>query len=478
MAQYNLWLPGNTFFGFNAGVQTSLIYVETAEKKKLLAQSFSIPNRSAGFGITSDQVTPPFAMTKPPKMFYTSTSDMVMVIKDSLGWNWLAPVPKQTVPAERGWSWELFGLHEVQENSGTLPTAPATGNIQTFQFAGAAKVHGDEDNIPQTLSIVYLSGRSPVVATGGDIRVFTLTNRNADAHIWKVGDVQLMEGERREVKYIGGLPFAYQVGGPRNRLSALPYKGPLVAGYQSGTPWVDQSNNEALGQMLDFMAEAQHQFQQRSPDGILGPWMHIYLQALWDCEQNGVIDTWVWDGPDGNPAWNGWQYRALDAMGRTWFAASRNTEITVANVQKVADITSKFLDWLYYWLIDNPAALGIPNDWRPEGWTQGTPLLPDQGLDPKYTMPQAHDSALALKGAVFAVKSGYNNIKGHYIIHRLIESLRPIQVQDPQNLDYMRGSFTLNPSGYEVYGFEQGEVLEALALCLQHEEVLVSVLAG
>lgn len=478
MAQYNLWLPGNAFFGFNSGAETSLLYVTTKDGKQLLAQSFRVANRRSGFGITRDQVTPPFAMTKPPKMLYSSSADYVMVIKDSAGWNWIGPVPKQTVPAERGWAWSQFSVHEQQENTGTIPTKPATGEILSFQFAGAAGVHGSDDNIPQTLSIVYLSGRSPTQATGGDIRTFTITDRNPGAHIWKVGTVELVEGERAEVKYVGGLPFAYQVGGPRNRLSSLPYKGPLVAGYQSGTPWIDQNNNEALGQMMDFMSEAQYEFTKRSPTEISGPWMHIYLQALWDCEQNGTINTWVWDGPDGNPAWDGWQYRAFDSMGRTWYAAVNKPEITAENRLKLATVTSKFLDWLYYWLLENPAATGVPNDWRPEGWTQGTPLAPDRGLDPKYTMPSAHDTALALKGAVFSVKAGYDSVKGHYVIHRLIEALRPIQVQDPLDLDEMRGAFTLNPQGYEVYGFEQGEILEALALCLQHPELLASVLAG
>ena len=36
----------------------------------------------------------------------------------------------------------------------------------------------------------------------------------------------------------------------------------------------------------------------------------------------------------------------------------------------------------------------------------------------------------------------------------------------------MRGAFTPNPEGYEVYGFSQGEVLEALALAKQHPELL------
>lgn len=90
--------------------------------------------------------------------------------------------------------------------------------------------------------------------------------------------------------------------GPRNRLSVLPYRGPIVAGYQSGTPWVATENAAMLDGMLDFMLEAQEQFRFRNPDQVFGPWMHIYLQALWDCEQNGEIDTWVWDGPDGQPS--------------------------------------------------------------------------------------------------------------------------------------------------------------------------------
>lgn len=473
MTTYNTWLPGNQFFDFNDGVDTSLGYKDTLAGGKILCNTFEIPNAQAGFGITFDQIDPPFGIAKPPKVMYSSTADMIFVLKDSAGWLWAAPCRKQTKVAERGWNWDQFGLHSVQENTGTEPSVPASGRIQAFQFGGAEGVHGTDNDTPQSISIAYIAGRSPSAAIAGDIRQVVLTNRNPHAHTWKVGTVDLVGGSRKPIKYLGSLPFGLQLNGPRNRLAVLPYRGPIVAGYQSGTPWVQLGDNVSLGGMLDFMLEAQVQFQNRNPNDIMGPWMHIYLQALWDCEQNGPIDTWVWDGPDGNPAWNGWQYRAFDSMGRTWYEATQASTISTTNKTKLATINSRFLDWLHGWLTANPTILGIPNDWRPAGWTQGTPFPADSYLDPKYTGTSAHDCALALKGAVFSALAGYDVTKAKYVIHRLIQALIPIQVEDQTGTDEMRGAFTQNPTGFEVYGFEQGEILEALALCKQHPSLLV-----
>ena len=467
MTILNTWLPGNKFYGFNDGVETVMEY-----KDGILCQSFEIPNSRSGFGTTFDMVSPAFTSTKPPKICYSSTSDMVLVVKDSAGWLWVAPCPKQDTVKERGWAWSRFVLHTEQENTGNIPSEPAAGVIQAYQFGGAEGVHGPSGDLAQTISIAYLSGRSPTKAISGSIRQVVLTNKSDKAHTWKVGTVELIKGTRDPVKYIGALPFGVQMNGPRNRLSVLPYRGPLVAGYQSGTPWVGSGNNEGLAGMLDFMLEAQEQFTFRSPDQLVGPWMHIYLQALWDCEQNGEIDTWVWDGPDGNPAWDGWQYRAYDAMARTLAEVKKNPVISVENMEKLTLTVTRFGDWLYNWLVANPTIMGIPNDWRPPGWTQGTPLPATNYLEPKFTFPSQHDIALALKGVLFSALGGYDENKARYMIHRLLTALIPLQHTDLTGVDEMRGAFTTNPEGFEVYGFEQGEILEALALCVQHPELL------
>ena len=472
MTALNTWLPGNKIYSFNDGVVRRLEYKLDLLGAKLLCESFVIPNAQAGFGTTFDMISPAFAITKPPKVSYSSTSAMNFLLKDSDGWVWIAPCPMQVTVAERGWAWSQFALHTEQTNIGTLPTVPATGVIAAFQFSGAEGVHGVGNNVAQTISIQYLAGRSPVGATAGDIRQVSLTNLSPLAHTWKVGTVELVGGTRKPVKYMGSVPFGLQLNGPRTRLAVLPYRGPLVAGYQSGTPWVASNNNVQLGGMLDFMLEAQAQFTLRSPTQLAGPWMHIYLQALWDCEQNGDIDTWVWDGPDGNPAWDGWQYRAFDSMGRTWYEASKNVQVSSGNVNKLKDICTPFADWLYGFFVANPLAMGVPNDWRPAGWVQGVPFPANSYLDPKYTSPSSHDIALALKGVVFSKLAGYSDTKARYMIHRLLSSLAPLQVPATAPQSEMQGAFTLNPVEFEVYGFEQGEVLEALALCKQHPELL------
>lgn len=472
MTAYNTWLPGDKFYGYNDGVTSSLSYETTTGTNKLLCRNFVIPNSQAGFGITRDQVNPAFAITKPPKVCYSSSADLTLSIKDSAGWLWTAEMPMQTSVKERGWAWDQFILGPVQENTGTLPTTPATGNIQAFQFSGASGAHGSDGDIPVTVRLAYVSGRSPVGTTSGSIRQVILTDKNPVAHLWKVGDMDLVGGSRKEVKYIGALPFGLQMNGPRNHLSVLPYRGPIVAGYQSGTPWVNAKDNDNLKGMLDFMLESQVQFTSRHPQRINGPFMHIYLQALWDCEQNGTIDTWVWDGPDGNPAWDGWQYRAIDSMGRTWYEASLSADINEENQEKLKTICTKFNDWLYQWLIDNPDANGVPNDWRPAGWTQGNPFPASSYLDPKYTGPYAHDAALALKGVMFSTLAGYDSFRGKYIIRRVLGAL--LSQQYTNDTDDMDGAFTSNPAGYEVYGFEHGEIMEALSLAKQHPELLTS----
>lgn len=473
MSSLNTWFPGQNIYAYNDGVTRALASIAGAVgNSTVLCESFTIPNAQAGFGVTFDMVSPAFEITKPPKVAYASTSEMVFILKDSDGWLWAAPCPKQIKVAERGWAWSQFALHSVQDNTGTAPTVPAVGRIQAFQFSGAEAVHGtDLAPVAQTISLAYIAGRSPTGTTLGDIRMMSLLDTNPLAHTLKVGTVELIRGKRKEVKYMGGVPFGLQLNGPRNNLSVLPYRGPLVAGYQSGTPWVAETNNTALAGMLDFMIDAQAQFTLRSPTKVKGPWMHIYLQALWDCEQNGAIDTWVWDGPDGNPAWDGWQYRAFDSMARTWADAKKNPGISADNLNKIKQITTLFADWLYGWFTVNPTILGVPNDWRPPGWTQGIPFPADSYLDPKFAWPEAHDIALALKGVIFSILGGYDPIKGKYMVQRLLSALAPLQVQ-PERHSEMRGAFTPNPGGYEVYGFSQGEVLEALALAKQHPELL------
>ena len=473
MANYNTWLPGDKVFTYGDPVPATMKNLMHFNGSLMLCVSYEIPNRQSGLGITYDATQEPFTLTVPPKLCYQADVDFVISLKDSDGWMWEGNMPKQDVVRERGWEWAQFVLSDSQDPGQAgkpLPEKPAAGVISAYQFRGAAGVHGSTNDRKQKLNIAYLAGRSPVSAANGDIRTFRLTDEKADSHNFKVGDVKLAGGSRREIKYLGALPFAFQSNGPRNRLAVLPYRGPVIAGYQSGTPWVYASDNKALTGMLDFMLAAQQQFRDRHPKKLMGPFMHCYLWATWDCEQTGPLDTWVWDAPDGNPAWNGWQYRAFDSMGHTWYKAIRNSAINSANRNKLKLICERFLTWLYGWIEANPKANYIPSEWGPPGWSQGQPLPPDSYLDPHGTSRDAHDLGLALKGAIFCALAGTDKVMCRTVIRHCILALQSIQVSSAT--DPMRGAFTLNPAAYEVYGFHQGEIMDALGLALAHPELM------
>lgn len=469
---FNTWLPGDRTYDYNDGAVMALEYAQSPTGSLMVAK-FTIPNAQAGIGVTFDMVDPVFDITKPPKVAYASTSEFTVSLKDADGWLWSATCPVQPLVKERGWDWSQFFIATVQDadkTGVTPPELPAAGRIIAFQFQGGEGVHGADNTLPQSISLAYIAGRSPDVAKSGTIRKVSMLDRNPRAHTWKVGEVRLDNGERRAISYFGTLPFGLMVGGPsRSRLAAIPYRGPYIAGYQSGTPWVDLSEPTKLGAMLDFMLESQAQFRSRSPTNVFGPFMHSYLPATWDSEQSGPIDTWVWDAPDGNPAWNGWQYRAFDAMAQTWMMVSGDGFMQGVTV-KAQTVCLRFLEWIYGWLLDNPGANYIPSAWGPPGWTQGVPLPADSYLDPHGTAVEAHDLALVLKGAIYCAKAGANANMCALIIGRCIQALGFAQVQKKE--DPMRGCFTLKPREFEAYGFQQGEILDALALAAQNEKLI------
>lgn len=477
--RFNTWLPGDKSFDFNDGAPRTLAYTPTAKGGTMLAAKFTIPNAQAGFGITYDMVSPVFEITKPPKVFYASTSDFFFSIKDAESWIWRAPCPKQDKMMERGWKWSQFELAPVQEviNDGKVPPlVPAAGNILLLQFTGGEGVHGPGNNVAQSISIAYVAARTPVAASFGTIRMASLLDKNPKAHTLKVGNVSLADGERRDIRYYGTLPFSLMIGGPsRSRLASIPFRGPYIAGYQSGTPYVDSGDFEKLDQMLDFMLRSQAEFRARSPAALLGPFMHIFLPACWDSEQYGQLDTWVWDGPDGNPAWQGWQYRAFDAMGRTWAQAVK-VGVRESTLDKLQTISTRFLTWIHGVIVKNPKSYSIPSDWKPAGWSQGSPLAPDRYLDPHGNALDAHDLALVLKGAIYSALAGADRTMCKAVIARCMQSLALAQVHG--EADPMRGSFCLNPSDFEVYSFHQGEIMDALALALENQDLLPDAAKG
>lgn len=459
----NTWLPGGRTYNFGTGCTLSLVSADIGGGAQALVQRAVIADAESGFGTTFDMSNPPFDMTKPPKISYKADKDLALVLKDAGGWLWRAPMRAQPAFTERGWAWTRFEAHSVQDNDGEPPAVPVPGVIQLFQIQA-----GEGVTIPVQAEVLYIAARTPAKAVTGDVRKARLTIKEQGAITVKVGNVSLVSGARQPVRYLGALPFGLQENGPaRSGRAPTPYRGPFIAGYQSGTPWVDLADTAKLAAMLDLMLESQIQFRDRHPQKILGPFMHCFLPATWDSQQVGQVNSWVWDAPDGNPAWPGWQWRAIDAMGHTW---ARCVDRGLTNqAAKAGQICSRFLAWLRGWLDVHPEADYLPSSWGPPGWTQGVPLPPGSYLDPQGTTLEPHDVALAMKGAIYAFAAGGDTARSKAIVRRCVRMLRASQAG---GTGPMRGAFSLAPAQFRAYGFQQGEVHDALALALQHPQVL------
>lgn len=126
-------------------------------------------------------VSPAFTITKPPKVCYSSTSGNDLVIKDSevgCGLPLVLSKPRLLNVVGLGHG----SLHAVQENTGPMPSKPATGVIQAFQFGGAEGVHGSDNDKPQSISLSYIAGRTPAKAVAGDIRKVVVTDPETHRH--------------------------------------------------------------------------------------------------------------------------------------------------------------------------------------------------------------------------------------------------------------------------------------------------------
>lgn len=457
-----------------------------------------------GFGVDRTNIYPFAEWTEPPGIMikvptdqYKSYLTFVYAFKDAKGWQWYHLISASDsedkaqgiYPISGKWGFikpdaSEFTLNPDVVGQGVKPSKPYLGvdqfvqavsiqSVPTTYFSGKHGKHEHYEDFLGKMLIAYISPEQPKTPfdDGVDnISLFTILTTDTRQITLKVGDVVLEGGTRKPIKYYGTLPFGLQINGPsRNSLSSVPYRGPYIAGYQSGTPWVDLGADDKLSNMMDFMLDAQAQFTARHPAKLTGPFMHCYLPATWDSVQTGTVDTWVFDAPDGNPAWSGWQYRAFDAMSLTWKLA---IDSGLSSAAKAATVATSFLDWLHSWLTANPTVNYVPYDWGPPNWEQGQPFPADGYLDPHGTTQSPHDMALCLKGAVLCAVAGYDATKAQYVIARLITMLKTVQVKDDTGVNPMRGAFTLKPEDYDVYGFEQGEVLDGLAQALIYTQFL------
>ena len=465
------WTPDKDSFTFGTATVTAGTDATTGVPVAQVAMTAAY----AGFGIDKTNCYPYATWTNPPSISYSTASiEILYSFKDSAGWLWQTTLPAQASLANMNFTFSQFTLTPGQTATGqpnagkTAPTVPTAGDIQGVQFQTQA-----DDS---TMELAYVSTSAPTYASTGTIDLFSITYAGTAALTLKVGNVTA--GSRVPIAYYGTLPFGLLLGGPsRSSVSSAPYRGPYISGYQDGTPYVDLADDTSLAQLLQFMSDAQTQFTSHSPTGITGPFMHAFLPVTWDSLQSGLLETdianggaWVWDAPDGNTAWPGWQYRAFDGMSRTWAAcvAANSPNATLAG-----QISLLFLHWADGWLAANPTFQGMPELWGPPGWVQGVPLARTSYLVPHIdpdNAPDPHSMALTMKGAVWCIRAGADPVLCKRVFRRLLAAMQINQAEAVT--DPMRGCFTVDSVDHQAYAFAQAEMLEMLALALRTPAIL------
>lgn len=480
MTRYNTWTAGQNYYLFGSCAAVPDI-ADLDGGGSIAVTSFQIADTSSGAGITFDMIFPPFSLTKPPKVMYSTSSPCILKLKDSAGWFWSADMPAQPTAAERGYGWEDFTLAGTQDNTGTLPSNPASGPIQIFQFQSTAS--------DTALQVAYVAGLSPLRATAGDVRSFSISYEGTGSADIRVGDVRLVGAIRTPILYYpGALPFGYAVNDPgrgsyAGGASSATFQGPFTTGYQNFSPWlfIDQegtppydeddttTTSQKVANTIALVAAAQATYTATVPGNIQGPSAPVFLPVMWESEQYGAVNTWTWDGPDGNGSWGGWQYRLMEYMAQGWYNLVQSGDTT--NATACASVVNKFLAWLDGWLTDNPSMLMVPVDFPKNGapalyYSTGTSTSP---------APEPHMVALCLKATIWSALAGADATRAHRIIGRLFPMLQSMQVTSGP----MQGCFCPNPTNpdgsatYSAYGFQQGEIMDALSLGLQHPEWLV-----
>lgn len=471
MIRYNTWLPGNELFAYKGSFVKTLVYAERAAGGRVVTDQVTVPNTTAVFGIKAGFLKPAMEITRPPKLCYSSTIDFVLMLRDSNGWVWEAPCPKQATVRERGWGWSQFVLSALQDaDKATLtpPANPSTGNLLEVLLRRLANVPDVTNTTPHVIRLAYMAGRTPSYAQSGSVQRVSIANESTAALTWRVGDVKLTDGSRKPIKYAGAAPFSFTSGGSnRNQYSTAPFRGPYVAGQQSGTPWIELKANDKLNGMLDMMLASQDEFRNRHPSRLDGPFMHSFVPQTWDGGNTSQLDSWILDTPTASATQGSWQYRAFEGMARTWHLAQERGS-TLGIIEKARTICMRFFDWVYAWLQSNPNAYYLPSKWTPIGWKETSPLPDNAYLDPHGSTVVASDLAVVLKGAIYCGLTGADFEKAKYVVQRCLQVLARIQV-DTANSP-MRGAFTLRPQNYDTKGFEQAEVLDALTLGLRYPQ--------
>ncbi|MFT9121491.1 MAG: hypothetical protein ABF461_04265 [Zymomonas mobilis subsp. pomaceae] len=448
------WIPGDTDFVYGGATATTDT-ITSSEDRVLIARHYEITSNTQGVGFSTSASHQSWTGSAPLVLSYiTQDTNFLLIIIDAAGWHWQTVLPVNADATLTSFAWDKFSLAGYQTNTTALPSAPDTsGPIQTIQFQFNKASTGT-----QSLNIIAAYNKMPS-AMPPQLQIVSanVACSVADAINLQIGNVYIDKAGTINQPYFPGLlPFQHAtIGSGRSPYGGGGlWQGPAYMGYQNPVPWMLLNKYDEAVNMLQMMHDSQLHYTQQNNKSTVGPFVPCYVFAQWDAEQYGSPYSFVFDGPDPNWGWGGFQYRAFHNVADYWarmvdasVSIDPNGNAAEKSTALARDIASSFLEWLANWLNTHTEARSIP-------------ALFAAAEDPDLNGDDPHQTALALKASLWCASAGYNKTIALTVADRLYGMLDSFQVASGD----MAGSYSPQPEAYHFYGFWAGEILDALSL--------------
>ena len=370
-------------------------------------------------------------VTTLPCFNYKASGKMNVRIQDSKGWYWEYPLPESNVFRKIEILNTSFKLSEYQMNTGNAPNFPS-GIIKEFLFDAVSEV-----------AVLELKEVGEFITIPKDKTIYEMLVQTEEerANVLKIYYLRPIPLEGYDyAPWVA--PFTLNT--INNLLDG--WRGTPYVGYQA--PWIWQELNEPVGvdTVLTFMRKSQEEYK-RITGNSYNFFVQVFIWDRWDSREYGEPNTFTWNGPDPNTHWGGFQYRAIETVGRTLYNDPSN--------KKAKLILEDFLNSL--------------NELWPD-WKQPMPteLHEDGRVICGYREP--HITALVLRTVIFALLSGnFNEELCNTLIKKCILALNVMFNDTPVkdfNKPFVKG--TWSTSNGEWYMYWGGEILHSLALLLRY----------
>lgn len=234
------------------------------------------------------------------------------------------------------------------------------------------------------------------------------------------------------------LPFTLNTVSNRlNGQMGIPY-----VGYQA--PWIWQELNEEAGVLgnLKFIKDSSDAYKKitKTNNNFFAP---VFLWDIWNREDYGEKNTFVFNGPDPNATWGGYQYRTIECVAKTLY---NNNNLALA--KEITEGFLKDIDRIWNSYKDN-----LITDFKKNG-----------ELLRNYYSP--HDVALVLRGSLYALKSDVIDKQlCMRLINKCILSLNcNFNRRTIIPVNKLSGTWAKDNNWYMFWG---GEILSSLSLLIK-----------